>query len=109
MALGGRYDSGLVTDVGDAAAIAANPDIAFGLQYVRPTSDPLAPFRIKPRTVWNYSAGIDLFRESRNQVNLQFVMLNFTDKKGLYNFLSPFGGTHVIPPRTYALRTTFNF
>ena len=30
-------------------------------------------------------------------------------KKGLYNFLSPFGGTHVIPPRTYALKAKFNF
>src|SRR5262249_7900184 len=103
MALGGRFDSGLVTDVGDPAAIAADPDIAFGLQYVRPTSDPLAPFRIKPRTIWNYSAGVDLFRESQYQVNLQFNLLNFTDKQGLYNFLSPFGGTHVIPPRTYAV------
>jgi Carboxypeptidase regulatory-like domain/TonB-dependent Receptor Plug Domain len=109
MALDGRYDSGLVTDFGDPLAIAANPDIAFGLPFVRATDDPLAPFRIRPRAIYNYSAGVDLFRDSRYQVNLQFNLLNLTDKQGLYNFLSPFGGTHVIPPRTYTLRTTFNF
>ena len=31
-------------------------------------------------------------------------ILNAFDKKGLYNFQSVFGGTHVIPPRTIAPR-----
>ena len=32
-----------------------------------------------------------------------------TDEKGLYNFLSVFGGTHVIPPRTLAARVKWKF
>lgn len=107
MGVDARYDSGLVTNFDPA--VLTNPDLAFGAQYVRGTDDPLAPFRIRPRATFNYSAGIDLLKETHHAVNLQFNLLNFTDKKGLYNFLSPFGGTHVIPPRTYALKVKFNF
>ncbi len=107
--LSGRYDSGLVAEVDDPAAIARDPDIAFGLNYVRATGDPLAPFRIKPRAIWNYSAGVDLFHETKHAINLQFDLLNLADQKGLYNFLSPFGGTHVIPPRTFAMKLKYNF
>ncbi|MBO0721189.1 MAG: TonB-dependent receptor, partial [Blastocatellia bacterium] len=109
MALNGRYDSGMVADVEDPAAIALDPDIAFGLNFVRATDDPLAPFRIDPRTIWNYSAGVDLFHESQHAINLQFNILNLADRQGLYNFLSPFGGTHVIPPRTFGMKLKFNF
>jgi hypothetical protein len=41
------------------------------------------------------SAGVDL--------------LNATDEKALYNFLSTFGGTHVIPPRTLAVHLKLAF
>jgi hypothetical protein len=36
-------------------------------------------------------------------------MLNAFDKKGVYNVLSTFGGTHVIPPRTFAGRMRVSF
>jgi hypothetical protein len=36
-------------------------------------------------------------------------LLNALDEKGLYNFLSTFGGTHVIPPRTLAIRVKYKF
>src|SRR5262249_9925350 len=101
MAVSGRYDSGLVADFDPS--VLNNPDIAFGARFVRATDDPLAPFRIRPRAVFDYSAGVDLYKEKPYQINLQFDLLNFTNKKGLFNFLSPFGGTHVIPPRTYAM------
>ena len=32
-----------------------------------------------------------------------------TDVKGLYNILSTFGGTHVIPPRRVAGQTVITF
>ena len=41
--------------------------------------------------------------------SVQLDLLNFTDEKGLYNFQSVFGGTHVIPPRTLAGRVRFVF
>lgn len=106
-AVSGRYDSGLVTDFDPA--VLNNPDLAFGANFIRGTGDALAPFRIRPRAIFNYSAGIDLLKETHHSINLQFDLLNLTNKKGLYNFLSPFGGTHVIPPRTYSIKVKFNF
>ncbi|MBX7221127.1 MAG: TonB-dependent receptor [Blastocatellia bacterium] len=101
-----RYDSGLVTEVEGLDEIAANPDLAFGLQFVDVGSDPQ---RVKGRSVWNLSAGYEIFRNDVHKIELQAHLLNFTNERGLYNFLSTFGGTHVIPPRTYAVRVKFNF
>jgi len=42
-------------------------------------------------------------------LSVQFDLLNAFDKQGLYNFMSTFGGTHVIPPREYAGRVTYSF
>jgi hypothetical protein len=36
-------------------------------------------------------------------------VLNVFDKKGVYNVLSTFGGTHVLPPRTIAGRIRVEF
>lgn len=102
----GRYDSGLVTEVESPDEVATNPDLAFGLAFVDFSKD---PFRVKPRTVWNWSVGIRLFGESRRRTEFQFDILNLTNEKGLYNFLSHFGGTHVIPPRQYVGRMKIHF
>jgi hypothetical protein len=37
------------------------------------------------------------------------MVLNAFDEKGVYNILSVFGGTHVIPPRRFAVRAAFVF
>jgi hypothetical protein len=42
-------------------------------------------------------------------VSLQVDLLNAFDKKGVYNVLSTFGGTHVIPPRTLEARVKYAF
>jgi len=36
-------------------------------------------------------------------------MLNATNKKGVYNIQSVFGGTHVIPPRILAVRLRYAY
>jgi hypothetical protein len=36
-------------------------------------------------------------------------LLNATNKKGLYNIESVFGGTHVIPPRMLAVRVRYTY
>jgi hypothetical protein len=102
----GRYDSGLVTEIEDVDAVAADPDLAFGLRYVNLNADPL---RVKPRTVWNWLIGTEVFPERRYRTEAQFGILNLANERGLYNFLSVFGGTHVIPPRTFTARLTFHF
>src|SRR6202171_5464704 len=107
VAANGRYDSGLVT--GADETIAQDPDNAFALPYIRIHSGGgLDPNRIAPRTIWNFSAGADLARLGI-PVGVQLDVLNAFDKRGLYNVLSTFGGTHVIPPRTIAGRVRVAF
>lgn len=104
--LTGRYDSGLVA--GDPAEAAGNPDLEFGAAYVRyDTAD--RTWRVKPRTLWNLSLGHEWKLGETRALGLSLDAMNLTDVKGLYNFLSVFGGTHVIPPRTVAVRVRTRF
>jgi hypothetical protein len=103
-----RYDSGLVTDFESLADVASNPDTAFAVPYLRPGTSDFDPSRVAPRTVWAFSVGSDLERYGL-PLSLQVDLLNAFDAKGLYNFQSVFGGTHVIPPRTLAARVRYEF
>jgi len=104
-----RYDSGLVSGADDPAALAADPDNAFAAPYVVVRSGgPYDPSRIKARTIWDFSAGVDLDKH-RVPLSIQVDLLNAFDEKGVYNILSVFGGTHVIPPRTLAGRLRYRF
>lgn len=107
----GRYDSGLEAGDPTDPAVVGNPDYAFGIPYVRSQQDSLVGlnYRIKPRTVWNLSLGQDFKVADRKTVRVSADLLNAFDEQGLYNFLSTFGGTHVIPPRTLAARIKYRF
>jgi hypothetical protein len=86
-----------------------DPDNAFAAPYVNVHSgEPLDPNRIKPRTIVDFSVGADLSRY-HIPFNVQAMVLNAFDKAGVYNILSVFGGTHVIPPRRFAVRAQVNF
>jgi hypothetical protein len=100
-----RYDSGLVTDAGSLEDVLASPDTAYAAPYLRFDQDPQ---RVKPRNIFNASLGARLQRFGL-PLEVQLDVLNFTDEKGLYNFQSVFGGTHVIPPRTVAGRIRYVF
>jgi hypothetical protein len=103
-----RYDSGLVTDAAPDE-LAADPDNAFAAPFVVIHSgEDLDPNRIKERTIANFSVGFDLTRK-HVPVSLQADLLNAFDTEGVYNILSVFGGTHVIPPRTLAVRLRYTF
>jgi hypothetical protein len=104
-----RYDSGL--EAGDPSTVIGNPDYAFGIPFVRSEQDSLvgANYRIKPRTVVDLNLGQQWKLKSGQQVSVGMDLLNAMDEKGLYNFLSTFGGTHVIPPRTLAARVKLKF
>ena len=104
----GRYDSGLVTDA-DPGSLAADPDNSFAAPYVDVHSGSIYdPNRIKARTIWDFSAGVDLDKH-KVPLSIQLDLLNAFDEKGVYNILSVFGGTHVIPPRTLAGRLRYRF
>jgi hypothetical protein len=100
-----RYDSGLVTDAGAIEDVLGSSDTAYAAPYIRFDE---SPQRVKPRTVWNLSLGARL-RQYGLPFEVQLDFLNATDEKGLYNFQSVFGGTHVIPPRTLAGRVRYLF
>ena len=107
VAASARYDSGLVT--GADETIVDDPDNSFALPYIRfGNGTDLDPNRVAPRTLWNFSAGADLARFGV-PISVQVDVLNAFDKKGVYNILSTFGGTHVIPPRTVAGRIRYTF
>jgi hypothetical protein len=103
-----RYDSGLVTDA-DPASLAADPDNSFAAPFIKVHSgESLDPNRIKARTICDFSAGMDLDKYGA-PLSLQVDLLNAFNEAGVYNILSTFGGTHVIPPRTLAARLRYRF
>jgi len=101
-----RYDSGLVSGAAPSDLV-GDPDNSWAIPYIQATDNTnLNPDRVKSRTVWDFSIGADL---PHAPVSIQLDLLNAFDVKGLYNILSTFGGTHVIPPRTVAVRVRFRF
>jgi Carboxypeptidase regulatory-like domain/TonB-dependent Receptor Plug Domain len=101
----GRHDSGLVAS--DPSRVAGQADYAFGAAYVR--LDAEGTWRIKPRTTWDLSVSQAWKLVGTHRFSLGLDLLNATDQQGLYNFLSTFGGTHVIPPRTLAAHLKWKF
>jgi len=91
-----------------------SPD-AFGATRVRipafgTQNDDRNPVRVAPRTLLDFSAGEDeLFHVEKAAIGVRFSVMNATNKIALYNFLSPFSGTHFVPPRSYqfGLRVAF--
>ena len=103
-----RYDSGLVTDASPADLV-NDPDNAFAAPFIDVHSGTdLDPNRIKPRVIASFSGGVDLASHGL-PVSIQADLLNAFNKEGAYNILSVFGGTHVIPPRTLAVRVKYSF
>jgi hypothetical protein len=101
----GRHDSGLVA--GDPDRAHGNPDFAFGLPYLRKDSE--GTWRIRPRTTWDLGVGRQIPLKDRLRLQVSLDLLNATDERALYNFMSAFGGTHVVPPRTLAGRVKLVF
>ncbi|HXG83627.1 MAG TPA: hypothetical protein VNI84_06330, partial [Pyrinomonadaceae bacterium] len=63
-----------------------------------------------PRHIFNVGIGTDnLLRSDDYKLNMRFNVLNLTNKEALYNFLSPFGGTHFVAPRTIQLQAGIRF
>jgi hypothetical protein len=103
-----RYDSGLVTHA-VPADLASDPNDFFAAPYiVEHANTDLDPNRIQSRTIVDFSVGADM-QAYHVPLSIQADLLNATNKKGLYNIQSVFGGTHVIPPRMLAVRVRYTF
>jgi hypothetical protein len=107
----GRYDSGLEAGDPTRSDVVGNPDYAFGIPYVHLNNDSLvgANYRVNPRQVWNVSIGQKFVTGARTSLEAGADLLNVFNEVALYNFLSTFGGTHVLPPRTLAVHLKFKF
>jgi hypothetical protein len=103
-----RHDSGLVTGVSaeDVPALLADPDTAAGVPLLDFTEEPV---RVRARTTFDVSVGYDLVRSAGGRVRVQFDALNLTNRLGLYNFLSVFGGTNYAPPRALSVQVKYIF
>jgi len=65
-------------------------------------NDDRNPPRTKPRNILSLSVGTDnLFHTERLRTIVRFTVVNLTNQAALYNFLSPFSGTHWVEPRSY--------
>jgi outer membrane receptor protein involved in Fe transport len=98
----GRYESGVPIEV--------DPD---KLQRLRslPGAD-LVNFdrvRVKPWSVFDFSAGWDVFKEGRATVQAQFDVQNLANQRFVYNFGNPFSGTHFGYPRLWGGRIKLIF
>jgi hypothetical protein len=101
-----RYDSGLVTEAGTLQdVLGGGPDTAYAAPFINFNS---TPQRVKGRVVWDFSLGAHL-KQYGLPFSAELDLLNAFDKEGLYNFMSTFGGTHVIPPREIAGHLTYSF
>ncbi len=102
-----RYDSGLVSNPSDPAAVAADPDFSDLLPYVDLES---ATPRVRPRTIVDVSAGLERRdHRGRRTWNLQVQITNLTNRTALYNFQSVFVGTRLVQPRTLSVQVSRNF
>jgi hypothetical protein len=83
------------------------------VQVPRPgtANDDHNPPRVAKRNVFDMSVGTDNLLRSADskRVTLQFTVVNVTNQIKMYNFLSTFGGTHFIQPRSYQARVGFVF
>jgi Carboxypeptidase regulatory-like domain len=68
------------------------------------------PDRVKPRSLFDIAVGHDnIFHGDRYRWSVRFTVVNLTDKRALYNFLSSFTGTHFVTPRTETGEVAFHF
>jgi hypothetical protein len=60
------------------------------------------PPRTKPRNIFHLAVGTEnLFHKERVRTVVRFTILNLSNEASLYNFLSPFSGTHWFQPRSF--------
>ncbi len=65
--------------------------------------------RVKPRTIFNFTTGITMFRQEHVNAALQFDVQNIIDRAFAYNFGNPFEGTHFGAPRRWSGSLRFSF
>jgi outer membrane receptor protein involved in Fe transport len=65
--------------------------------------------RVRPRTIFNVSGGMDLLRDERVTVSAQIDVQNIANERFVYNLDNPFSGTHFGYPREWSGRIRLTF
>ncbi|HVG39476.1 MAG TPA: TonB-dependent receptor, partial [Pyrinomonadaceae bacterium] len=63
--------------------------------------------RVKPWSIFDFSVGGSIFEREKYSVGAQFDIQNIANKRYVYNFGSPFSGTHFGHPRLWGGRVRF--
>lgn len=68
------------------------------------------PARVAPRHLHHLTVGTDAWlRGERWRATLRLSVTNLANRQALYNFLSPFGGTHFVAPRMWQAQVGWVF
>ena len=68
------------------------------------------PPRTDSRHILDFGLGTDNFFHTEHvRTTVRFTAVNLANQASLYNFLSPFGGTHWVAPRTYQAQVGWAF
>jgi hypothetical protein len=68
------------------------------------------PPRVASRNLFDVALGDDnLFHTEKYKWSARLTVINLTNKKALYNFLSTFSGTHYVTPRAITATVGFHF
>ena len=112
---GQRIFASLTSPLSNAAgSCGADPTGTGALRVKIPANgtenDDKNPPRVQPRNLFDLAVGEDdLFHGDRYRWSLRFTVVNLTNKKALYNFLSTFSGTHFVTPRAETVELAFHF
>ncbi|HXA49688.1 MAG TPA: hypothetical protein VNV86_05270, partial [Candidatus Acidoferrum sp.] len=109
----GFYCGGEKASLSHRITACSLPDYGAARIHILPPgaeNDDHNPPRTRSRHILNVGVGTDnLFHAEQVRTILRFTVVNLTNKQALYNFLSPFGGTHWVSPRTYQARVGWAF
>jgi hypothetical protein len=65
--------------------------------------------RVKPRTTFDFAAGLTLYKRDQFSSAIQFMVQNVFDQQFAFNFGNPFEGTHFGTPRRWSGTIEFSF
>jgi TonB-dependent receptor-like protein/carboxypeptidase family protein len=98
----GRHESGVPLEVDEDALESLKRGV--GAELVN-----FERGRVKPWTVFDFAAGVDLFRDEKITATAQFEAENLFDRRFVFNFGNPFSGTHFGHPRLFGGRIKITF
>jgi len=109
----GLYCGAQRASLGNRIATCSSPDYGATRIHILPPgaeNDDHNPPRTQSRHIFSVSLGTDnLFHKEKLRTTVRVTAANLSNQAALYNFLSPFGGTHWVAPRSYRAQVGWSF